>query len=123
MPRTLSIPRRAERSPLETYFREIDATPLLDAQQEKDLASRIEQGDPEARDHLVRANLRLVVNIARRYTGRGLNLEDLIAEGNLGLVRAAEGFDPSLNTRFSTYASYWVKQSIRRLLVNTARTV
>jgi RNA polymerase primary sigma factor len=108
---------------LETYLREINETPLLSADQERQLAYRIEDGDHEARDHLVRANLRLVVNIARGYAGRGLALEDLIAEGNLGLVRAAEGFDPAMNTRFSTYAGYWIKQSIKRLVINTGKTV
>ena len=72
---------------------------------------------------MVRANLRLVVNIARGYTGKGLGLQDLIEEGNLGLLRAVEGFDPAMNTRFSTYASYWIKQSIKRALVNTAKTI
>jgi RNA polymerase primary sigma factor len=116
---------RAEnvQSPLETYLREINETALLNAQQEKELAYRIEQGDSEARDRMVRANLRLVVNIARSYTGKGLGLQDLIEEGNLGLLRAVEGFDPSMNTRFSTYASYWIKQSIKRALVNTAKTI
>lgn len=69
------------------------------------------------------ANLRLVVNIARGYTGKGLPLQDLIEEGNLGLLRAVEGFDPNMNTRFSTYASYWIKQSIKRALVNSAKTI
>ena len=110
-------------SPLETYLREINATALLTADQEKDLARRIETGDTTARDQMVRANLRLVVNIARGYTGKGLALQDLIEEGNLGLLRAVEGFDPSMNTRFSTYASYWIKQSIKRALVNTAKTI
>jgi RNA polymerase primary sigma factor len=109
--------------PLETYLHDINETPLLRAEEERTLAYRIEQGDSEARDHLIRANLRLVVNIARKYVGRGPGLEDLIAEGNLGLLRAVEGFDPSMNTRFSTYASYWIKQSIRRYLIGTAKTV
>ena len=110
-------------SPLETYLSEINETPLLSADEEKQLALRIEDGDSEARDHMVRANLRLVVNIARSYTGKGLGLQDLIAEGNLGLMRAVEGFDPGMNTRFSTYASYWIKQSIKRAVINTGKTI
>lgn len=110
-------------SPLETYLREINETALLTADQEKDLARKIGEGSTEARDQMVRANLRLVVNIARGYTGKGLALQDLIEEGNLGLLRAVEGFDPTMNTRFSTYASYWIKQSIKRALVNTAKTI
>src|SRR5205807_1441047 len=106
-----------------TYLREINETALLSADQEKDLAYKIETGDSEARDRMVRANLRLVVNIARHYTGKGLSLQDLIAEGNLGLLRAVEAFDPGMNTRFSTYASYWIKQSIKRTLINTAKTI
>jgi RNA polymerase primary sigma factor len=113
----------AAQSPLETYLREINETALLTADEEKTLARRIEVGDTEARDQMVRANLRLVVNIARGYTGKGLALQDLIEEGNLGLLRAVEGFDPNMNTRFSTYASYWIKQSIKRALVNTAKTI
>jgi RNA polymerase primary sigma factor len=123
MTRPRRIRGEAVQSPLETYLREINETPLLNAKQEKDLARRIELGDSEARDQMVRANLRLVVNIARSYTGKGLALQDLIEEGNLGLLRAVEGFDPDMNTRFSTYASYWIKQSIKRALVNTAKTI
>ena len=123
----MTRPRRLNsesvQSPLETYLREINETPLLSADGEKELADRIELGDNEARDQMVRANLRLVVNIARSYTGKGLALQDLIEEGNLGLLRAVEGFDPRMNTRFSTYASYWIKQSIKRALVNTAKTI
>jgi RNA polymerase primary sigma factor len=110
-------------SSLDTYFREIDQTPLLTAEEERQLAYQIQAGDSAARDRMTRANLRLVVNIARSYTGKGLGLPDLIEEGNLGLLRAVEGFDPSMNTRFSTYASYWIKQSIKRALVNTAKTI
>jgi len=123
----MTRPRRVRsesvQSPLETYLREINETPLLNAEEEKELALRIGEGDNEARDQMVRANLRLVVNIARSYTGKGLGLQDLIEEGNLGLLRAVEGFDPTMNTRFSTYASYWIKQSIKRALVNTAKTI
>jgi len=114
---------RASRSPLDTYLREINETPLLSAEEERELAYRVQAGDPQARDHLVRANLRLVVNVARSYQGRGVDLPDLIAEGNLGLLRAAEAFDPDMQTRFSTYASFWVKQSLRRALVSTGRAI
>ncbi len=110
-------------SPLETYLREINETSLLSADEEFDLAVAIGEGDLQARDRMVRANLRLVVNIARGYTGKGLGLQDLIEEGNLGLLRAVEGFDPAMGTRFSTYASYWIKQSIKRALINTAKTI
>ena len=110
-------------SPLETYLREINETSLLSADEEKDLARAIAMGDVRARDRMVRANLRLVVNIARGYTGKGLGLQDLIEEGNLGLLRAVEGFDPDMGTRFSTYASYWIKQSIKRSLINSAKTI
>ncbi len=110
-------------SPLETYLREINETSLLSANDEHELAIAIGDGDNQARDRMVRANLRLVVNIARGYTGKGLGLQDLIEEGNLGLLRAVEGFDPAIGTRFSTYASYWIKQSIKRALINTAKTI
>ncbi len=110
-------------SPLETYLREINETSLLSAADEHQLAVAIGSGDIQARDRMVRANLRLVVNIARGYSGKGLGLQDLIEEGNLGLLRAVEGFDPAMGTRFSTYASYWIKQSIKRALINTAKTI
>jgi len=116
-------PSSAVQSPLETYLREINETALLSAQEEKDLSNEISEGNKQSRDRMVRANLRLVVNIARAYTGKGLPLQDLIEEGNLGLLRAVEGFDPNMNTRFSTYASYWIKQSIKRALVNSAKTI
>ena len=123
----MAAPRRkssaAVQTPLETYLREINETALLSARDEQDLAQAIGLGDTRARDRMVRANLRLVVNIARGYTGKGLSLQDLIEEGNLGLLRAVEGFDPAMGTRFSTYASYWIKQSIKRALINTAKTI
>jgi RNA polymerase primary sigma factor len=123
MPAVSSRARGPSRSTFDTYFRDINETALLDADEEQDLAWRVHDGDAEARDHLVRANLRLVVNFARRHVGRGLPLEDLIAEGNLGLLRAVEAFDPSLGLRFSTYAKYWITQSIKRAVVNTGKTV
>ena len=115
--------RRPTPSPLQSYLEEINETALLSADQERQLAWRVQSGDAPARDHLVRANLRLVVNLARAYQGKGLDLADLIAEGNLGLLRAAEAFDPAMQTRFSTYATYWVRQSIRRALIHSGRTV
>jgi len=108
---------------LETYLREINEVALLTADQEKELARRVRRGELTARDHMIRANLRLVVAIAKRYGHRGLTLQDLIAEGNIGLLKAVERFNPDLNCRFSTYAAWWIKQSIRRALVNTVRTV
>jgi RNA polymerase primary sigma factor len=104
---------------MDIYLSQIDQTPLLRCEEEKQLARLIGEGDSAARERMIRANLRLVVKIARSYLGAGVSLEDLIAEGNLGLIRAVEAFDPSMNTRFSTYASYWIKQSIKRFLVTT----
>ena len=126
MPTTVQSRRRMPsrvQNPLETYLREINETALLTANEEKELSRAISAGDTAARDRMVRANLRLVVNIARAYTNKGLPLQDLIEEGNLGLLRAVEGFDPDMNTRFSTYGSYWIKQSIKRALVNTGKTI
>jgi RNA polymerase primary sigma factor len=108
---------------LQIYLHDINDTPLLSAQQERELAELVGQGDPSAREHMVKANLRLVVNIARGYLGKGLCLEDLIEEGNLGLMRAVEGFDGMMDTRFSTYASYWIKQSIRRAVMNNGKPI
>lgn len=110
-------------TPLAAYLRDIHQIPLLTADEEKSLASRGFTGDTAARDHLVRANLRLVVRIARCYGRRGLPLADLIAEGNLGLIRAVEEYDPDRNTRFGTYASYWIRKSIRQALSETSRLV
>ncbi len=113
----------ATSSPLQIYLHDINDTPLLSAQEERELAERVAMGDPSAREHMVKANLRLVVNIARGYLGKGLSLEDLIEEGNLGLMRAVEGFDGMMETRFSTYASYWIKQSIRRAVMNNGKPI
>ncbi len=114
--------RRAQ-SPFDSYLSEIDQTQLLTPQEERELAVQIQQGDVAARDRLVRANLRLVVSIARKYVGKGLVVEDLVGEGNMGLLRAAEGFDPNAGTRFATYATYWIRQSIRRALSRDANTL
>jgi RNA polymerase primary sigma factor len=97
--------------------------PLLTADQEIELAKRIQRGDLSAREHMIRANLRLVVSIAKNYVNRGLAFLDLIEEGNIGLMRAVEKFDPKAGCRFSTYATWWIKQGIRRSLVNSVKTV
>jgi RNA polymerase primary sigma factor len=110
-------------SPLQIYLHDINDTPLLSPDEERELAERVAMGDVRAREHMVKANLRLVVNIARGYLGKGLSLEDLIEEGNLGLMRAVEGFDGMMETRFSTYASYWIKQSIRRAVMNNGKPI
>src|ERR1700722_7215648 len=123
MSRTQHDGQDTAQSPLETYLREINKSVPLTADQEKDLARKIGEGSYEARDEMVRANLRLVANIAGGCTDMGLPLEDLIDEGNLGLLQAVVGFDPTMNMRFSTYASYWIKQSIKRALVNTTKLI
>jgi RNA polymerase primary sigma factor len=108
---------------LESYLREINEVPLLTAQQEIELSKKVLSGDMAAREHMIRANLRLVVSIAKHYVNRGLQFMDLIEEGNLGLLKAVERFDPVKECRFSTYATWWIKQSIRRALINTVKTV
>jgi RNA polymerase primary sigma factor len=108
---------------LQTYLREIKDESLLTAAEECSLAEEIASGDLDARTRMIQANLRLVVKIALDYVGRGMGLEDLIGEGNLGLIRAAEEFKPRFGTRFSTYASYWIKQAIRHALINTTSTI
>lgn len=115
--------RPSRLSHLEGYFFEVNQTKLLDKAGERELGYRVEDGDSQARDQLIRANLRLVVRIAKEYLDRGLGLEDLIQEGNLGLMRAVEGFDPSYGTRFSTYASHWIHQAIGRALENQGMTI
>src|SRR4051794_25096890 len=123
MPARTSRRETNAHSTLQIYLHDINDTPLLCAQEERDLAARVALGDPYAREHMVKANLRLVVNIARGYLGKGLCLEDLIEEGNLGLMRAVEGYDGMMETRFSTYASYWIKQSIRRAVMNHSKPI
>jgi RNA polymerase primary sigma factor len=110
-------------APLQAYLREIGRTPLLTREEEIKLAARIRRGDKNAKDLMTRANLRLVVKIANDYVNCGLPLLDLISEGNLGLIKAVERFDPRKGAKFSTYAAWWIKQSIRRALANQSKTI
>ena len=109
--------------PVRMYFSEMGKVPLLTAEQEVSLARRIERRDMDAKRQLIEANLRLVVSIARRHTGRGMSLLDLIQEGNLGLIRAVEKFDYKRGFKFSTYATWWIRQAITRALADQARTI
>ncbi len=115
---------RGLQSDIQLYLREINKYPLLTAEQERELGWAIVNDNcPMARERFIRSNLRLVVAIAKNYTNRGLPLTDLIEEGNIGLMRAVEGFDPSQGARFSTYGSWWIKQAIKRALVNATQPV
>jgi RNA polymerase primary sigma factor len=105
------------------YMREVGEVPLLTLREEGELAVRIRDGDDQAREHMIRANLRLVVKIAREYDGLGLPLLDLINEGNIGLMKAVEKFDPTKGARFSTYSSWWIKQAMRRAIANQSKTI
>src|SRR5215213_11077798 len=114
----------AVQSGLQLYLRQINESPLLTADEEKQLARRtIHHQDMAARERMVRSNLRLVVNIAKHYVNRGLQLPDLIEEGNIGLLKAVEGFDPENGCRFSTYASWWIKQAIKRAVINSVQPI
>ena len=109
---------------IKEYLKEIDEASLLTVEQEHSLGKLVvEENDPRAREQLVRSNLRLVVNIAKKYVGRGMSLGDLIEEGNLGLIKAVDYFDPDYGTRFSTYAAWWIKQSIKRALLANVQPV
>lgn len=108
---------------IKLYLREIGQVKLLTPQEEIDLAARIKKGDKKAREQMIKANLRLVVKIARDYEGIGLPLLDLISEGNIGLMKAVERFDPSKGGKLSTYGSWWIKQSIKRALANQSKTI
>ena len=108
---------------LQHYFKEINRYRLLTPEEEKELARRAKKGDEKARDILIKSNLRLVVSIAKHYMDRGLPLQDLIAEGNLGLMKAVEKFDPEEKCKFSTYASFWIRQAIKRALIDSVKTV
>ena len=112
-----------ERSNLQLYLQEIGKTPLLTIEEEIKLARRIRRGDKAARDHMISANLRLVVKISMDYKDFGLPLLDLISEGNIGLVKAVERFDPTKGGKLSTYAAWWIKQSIKRALANQSKTI
>lgn len=105
------------------YVREISRIPVLGPEEERDLARRSRAGDDAARRKLIVSNLRLVLSIARAYTGRGVSLLDIVEEGNLGLIRAVEKFNPDRGYRFSTYASYWIKQAMARAVANQGRTI
>jgi len=108
---------------IKLYLREIGQVKLLTADEEVDLAARIKRGDKKAREHMIKANLRLVVKIAHDYDGLGLPLLDLINEGNIGLMKAVERFDPAKGGKLSTYAAWWIKQSIKRALANQSKTI
>jgi len=125
----LDLPASDNRDPYERpsaihlYMREVGAVALLTPEQEVQLAARIKKGDEDARHHMIRANLRLVVKIAREYEGLGLPLLDLINEGNIGLMKAVDKFDPAKGAKFSTYSSWWIKQSVRRAIANQGKTI
>ena len=109
--------------PVRMYLKEIGRIPLLSAEEELELANRILQGDEAAKKRMVESNLRLVVSVAKHYLGRGMQLLDLIQEGNMGLLKAVEKFDPSKGYKFSTYATWWIRQSITRAVADQARTI
>jgi RNA polymerase primary sigma factor len=110
-------------SGMKFYLREISRTPLFTVEEETVLAERIQQGDAAARDHLIRANLRLVVKIAGDYAGYGVSMSDLVSEGNIGLMKAVGRFDPEKGGKFSTYSAWWIKQSIKRALASQSKTI
>ena len=113
----------AARDATQLYLQEIGYTPLLSAEEEKHFGRLARDGDPAGRKRMIESNLRLVVKIARRYLNRGLSLLDLVEEGNLGLIHAVEKFDPERGFRFSTYSTWWIRQSIERAIMNQTRTI
>ena len=123
-PMDLSVPDGVSLAdPIRMYLKEIGKIPLLSTDEEIELAKRMENGDEEARKRLAEANLRLVVSIAKRYVGRGMQFLDLIQEGNLGLIKAVEKFDYRKGYKFSTYATWWIRQAITRAIADQARTI
>lgn len=123
-PMDLSVPDGISLAdPIRMYLKEIGKIPLLSTEEEIELAKRMEKGDEEARKKLAEANLRLVVSIAKRYAGRGMQFLDLIQEGNLGLIKAVEKFDYRKGYKFSTYATWWIRQAITRAIADQARTI
>ena len=112
-----------EQNTLTQYLGKIRGGRLLDAAEERELSGRAREGDKGARARLIKSNLRLVISIAKKYRGRGVLFEDLIQEGNAGLIKAVERFDPSLGNRFSTYATWWIRQAVTRAIADHARTV
>lgn len=121
--RSLASSRAKTNDPVRMYLKEIGRVDLLTAEQEVELAKRIEEGDPIAKQELAEANLRLVVSIAKRYVGRGMSFLDLIQEGNMGLMKAVEKFDYKKGFKFSTYATWWIRQAITRSIADQARTI
>ena len=120
----LSVPEGVSiEDPVRMYLKEIGKVPLLSAEREIELAKRMEEGDEDAKKELAEANLRLVVSIAKRYVGRGMLFLDLIQEGNLGLIKAVEKFDYHKGYKFSTYATWWIRQAITRAIADQARTI
>ena len=120
----LSVPEGVSlEDPVRMYLKEIGKIPLLGMEDEVELAKKMELGDPEARKRLAESNLRLVVSIAKRYVGRGMQFLDLIQEGNLGLIKAVEKFDYTKGYKFSTYATWWIRQAITRAIADQARTI
>ncbi len=109
--------------PVRMYLKEIGQIPLLTAEEEQELAAKVAQGSKYAKDKLTEANLRLVVSIAKKYSGRGLHILDLIQEGNTGLIRAVDKFDYTKGNKFSTYATWWIRQAITRAIADQARTI
>ena len=109
--------------PIKAYLKDVRPIPLLTAEEEVDLAKRVQKGDKDARDKMIRSNLRLVISIAKRYVNLGVPLADLIEEGNIGLMKSVEKFDPARGFRFSTYAAWWIKQGVSRAIIDQGKMI